>query len=141
MARRRSATQAALGRRVQLTFGRNLKRSRKRGTRGKVKQETLAVALDVSRTTISNMERGRHRVVLDQVYATAKALDTTIDQLLPNFAEVFPATEVTTSSVAPITDKSMRSVVDLVRTIQDKAALEYAVQSAQASKRTQSGRS
>lgn len=87
------------------------------------------------------MERGRHRVFLDQVYAIAKALDTTIDQLLPSFAEVFPATDVTTSSVAPITDKSMRNVVDVVRTIQEKAALEYAVQSAQASKRTQSGRS
>lgn len=141
MARRRSATHAAIGRRVQTAFGRHLKQSRKRGTRGKVKQDALAVALDVSRTTISNMERGRHRVFLDQVYAIAKALDTTIDQLLPRFEEVFPLTDVTTSSAAHITDKSMRSVVDLVRTIQEKAALEHAVQSAQSSKRTQSGRS
>lgn len=141
MARRRSATHAALSRRVQIAFGRRLKRSRKRGTHRKIKQDALADVLDVSRTTISNMERGRHRVSLDQVYAVAKALGITIEELLPSFEEVFPATAVTTSSASPITDKSMRSAVDLVRTIQERAALEYAAQSAELSKRSQTGRS
>jgi len=71
----------------------------------------------------------------------AKALGITIEELLPSFEEVFPATQVTTSSASPITDKSMRSAVDLVRTIQERGALEYAAQSAELSKRSQSGRS
>src|SRR4051812_2420311 len=119
MARRRSPSHAALSRRVQSAFGRRLKRSRKRSQRGRVNQEALAGALDVSRTSISNIERGRHRVFLDQVYAAAQALGTSLDELLPTLQEVFPSTTVTTPSGTGITDKSMRSVVDLVRTIQE----------------------
>jgi transcriptional regulator with XRE-family HTH domain len=141
MARRRSATHAALSRRVQIAFGRRLKASRKRGARGKIKQDALADVMEVSRTTISNMERGQHRVFLDQVYAVAGALGVSINDLLPSVEEVFPGTQVTTSSGSAITGKSMRSVVDLVRTIQERAAVDYAAQNPQSSKRPQSRRS
>jgi transcriptional regulator with XRE-family HTH domain len=129
MARRRSASHAAVSRRVQIAFGRRLKRSRKNGASRKFKQDALADILDVSRTTISNMERGRHRVFLDQVYAVAKALEIGIEELLPSFEEVFPPTDVTTSSATPITDKSLKSVVGLVRVIQERLALEHAAKS------------
>ena len=85
------------------------------------------------------MERGRHRIFLDQVYAAAHALGVTIEDLLPTVAEVFPATYMTASPSGAITDKSMRSAVDIVRTIQEKAALEYATREAAQSKRTLSG--
>ena len=75
------------------------------------------------------MERGRHRVFLDQVYAVAKALEIGIEELLPSFEEVFPPTDVTTSSATPITDKSLKSVVGLVRVIQERLALEHAAKS------------
>lgn len=138
MARRRSASHAALSRRVQLAFGKRLKRSRKLETRGRIKQAGLAKALDVSRTSISNMERGRHRVFLDQVYAAAQVLGTTIEELLPTLDEAFPPTPVTASASTSITDKSMRSAADLVRTIQERAVIEYARQDAQSSETSQS---
>src|SRR4051812_40119815 len=118
MARHRNASHAALSGRVQVVFGRRLKRCRKRASRGRTNQETLAVALDVSRTSVSNMERGRHRIFLDQVYAAAQALGVRIEELLPTVAEVFPPTYVTASPSGAITDKSMRSAADIVRTIQ-----------------------
>jgi hypothetical protein len=72
------------------------------------------------------MERGRHRLFLDQVYAAAEALHVPLDALLPTLADIFPATPVTRAPHATVTDKSVRAILGLVRTIQESAALENA---------------
>lgn len=85
-------------------------------------QDTLAAALDVSRTSVSNIERGRHRVFLDQVYAAARELGVGIHELLPTVDEVFPTAAVQAAPAAALTPRSMREVGDLARSIQERAA-------------------
>jgi len=46
-------------------------------------QDRFAEALDVSRTTVSNIERGAQRIFLDQVYRAAEILDVPVTTLLP----------------------------------------------------------
>lgn len=140
MARRRSAEHAALSRRVQSAFGRRLRHGRRNASQGRIKQDALAKALDVSRTSISNMERGRHRIFLDQAYAAAQALGVTMDQLLPSLTEVFPSTPVMTGSHGSVTDKSVRLVLELVRSIQERAALDVQTQGANLTKRSRASR-
>jgi transcriptional regulator with XRE-family HTH domain len=87
-----------------------------------MQQDALAVALDVSRTSISNIERGHHRVFLDQVYAAARELGVDISDLLPTMEEVFPSSELRTSPDAMVSAQSVLTVTDLARTIQERAA-------------------
>jgi transcriptional regulator with XRE-family HTH domain len=44
----------------------------------------LAHQIGLSRTSVTNIESGRQAVLLHQVYDIAKALDTTVDALLPD---------------------------------------------------------
>lgn len=87
MRKRRSSGDNGLAKRVQTEFGRRLKEARHSGV-GRVPQEVLATALAVTRTSISNIENGRHRVFLDQVYAAAQSLKIPVAQLLPDEAEI-----------------------------------------------------
>jgi transcriptional regulator with XRE-family HTH domain len=112
----------ALSKRVQIGFGKKLHHARRNAKYGRMQQHTLAVALDVSRTTISNIERGRHRVFLDQVYAAAHALGVGMEELLPKFDEIFPAAAVIAAPDASVTAHSMRAVGELARAIQERAA-------------------
>lgn len=122
MAIRRDPTNAALSKRVQVAFGRRLRAGRKNARQGRVHQQALAVALSISRTSVSNLERGRHRVFLDQVYAAANALGLGIEELLPPPNEVFPSSPVITSRHASVAARSVRTVTELVRVIQQRAA-------------------
>ena len=56
----------------------------------KFTQEELARKVDLSRTSITNIEKGRHRVLLHQVVEIAEALDASPNDLLPG---TVPATE------------------------------------------------
>ena len=55
----------------------------------KYTQEELARKVDLSRTSITNIEKGRHRVLLHQVVELAEALDAKPTDLMPKSA---PAT-------------------------------------------------
>lgn len=46
-------------------------------------QETLAGHLNLSRTTIINIEKGRQRLSLEHAWLTAKILGISIEELLP----------------------------------------------------------
>lgn len=46
-------------------------------------QQELAHLVGLSRTSITNVERGRQRLMADQLLAVARALETTVDDLLP----------------------------------------------------------
>jgi DNA-binding XRE family transcriptional regulator len=59
---------------------------RVRAGRGKsqLTQDMLAHQIGLSRTSVTNIESGRQAVLLHQVYDIARALDTTIQTLLPD---------------------------------------------------------
>ena len=46
-------------------------------------QETLARHLNLSRTTVINIEKGRQRLSLEHAWLVAQVLDVSIDELLP----------------------------------------------------------
>jgi transcriptional regulator with XRE-family HTH domain len=54
--------------------------------RRKVTQEELARRVDLSRTSITNIEQGRQRVLLHQIFEIATALDAAPGDLLPKNA-------------------------------------------------------
>ena len=95
MPRKRTPASVLIGRRIQRSFGARLRAAR-RGRASRLLQQDLAEALDVTRTTISNMERGQHRIFLDQVYIVAHHLGISIDALLPSLDEIFPPRALTT---------------------------------------------
>lgn len=67
-------------RRIAREVGQLLKATRRKRH---VAQDAFAKAMGVSRTTASNIERGRQRLFLDQVYRAAEILSVSIDKLLP----------------------------------------------------------
>lgn len=50
-------------------------------------QQGLATAAGVSRATIVNIERGRHRVQLHVLYDIARALGAAVQDLLPRLSD------------------------------------------------------
>jgi transcriptional regulator with XRE-family HTH domain len=51
--------------------------------RAELSQEELAQRVKLTRTSISNIERGTQRMLVDTVYAIADALSTSVYELLP----------------------------------------------------------
>lgn len=49
--------------------------------------EELATRADLSQSSLSRIENGRRRLALDQLVTLARALDTTLDQLVENAAD------------------------------------------------------
>lgn len=49
-----------------------------------MKQDAFAKEMGVSRTTVSNIECGRQRIFLDQVYRAAAILKVPVSDLLPH---------------------------------------------------------
>ena len=99
MPRRREGYTNDVSHRVQREFGRRLQAARKRS--GNL-QKVLATHLYLSRTSISNIERGAHRVYLDQVYAAARALCVDVVELLPSLDDIYPRVQVHTAVDDPL---------------------------------------
>lgn len=53
-----------------------------------VSQQDLADILDLSRTSISNIENGRHPIFLHHIYTIAEKFDIPIDKILPSVFEL-----------------------------------------------------
>lgn len=136
MARRRSPESSALSQRVQVAFGKRLKEARRRAPRGRVQQDALAAALDVSRTSVSNIERGRHRIFLDQVYAAARELGVEVADLLPTLEEAFPSTPVQAAPNTHLSPQTVLKATDLARIIQERAARDELPRSARQAARS-----
>lgn len=111
MSRRADPRTHVTRRSVQKLFGARLKQARKAFP---AKQQTLAATLRISRTSVSNIERGEHRVFLDQVYLAAKALNVPLADLLPAVSDVFPAEAISSASDSPL---SAAQESELARTI------------------------
>jgi transcriptional regulator with XRE-family HTH domain len=96
---------------MAMAFGPLLQDVRKR--RG-WKQVAFAEAMGVSRTTVSNIECGRQRIFLDQVYRAAAILAVPVSDLLPPVAlgprELF----VHTAADQPLSRSATRSVAEAV---------------------------
>jgi DNA-binding XRE family transcriptional regulator len=66
---------------VYKEFGQRVRTGR---ATSKLTQDMLANQIGLSRTSITNIESGKQAVLLHQVYDIAKALDTTVQTLLPD---------------------------------------------------------
>jgi transcriptional regulator with XRE-family HTH domain len=104
-------------REVLKQFGRRLKAAREARHE---KQQSLADALQLSRTTVSNLERGTQRVFLDQVYDCAIILGTDLNDLLPGVADVKSKPAVTTSPDDPLTRAAQDTAVAVIETIKNE---------------------
>lgn len=92
--RRRAPGEFPARDRIQEGFGERLK-----AARGNTPQTVLAEALGVTRSSISNIENGRHRVFLDQVYAAARTLDVDLATLLPPLNAVSDSPAIHSSGI------------------------------------------
>ena len=88
-------------------FGVKLARARKKS---KLKQEALAIAVGLSRTSITNIERGRQPVQFHLVIELAEILDVNLTMLMP---DIVPAGVVPT---LPQMDPTKRLWVERVLT-------------------------
>lgn len=131
MSRRRTGEGTALNQRVQRAFGQRLKEARKRDIRRRVNQDELAEALEISRTSVSNIERGRHRVFLDQVYVAARTLGVEVRDLLPSVDEVF--SEPVLSASRSLGPRAARDIGALVGKLRERAIREVSQHSLLAS--------
>lgn len=69
--------------RFYVEFGRNIRRQRER-TEVKLSQDALAKRVGLSRTSITNIEKGRQQVPLHMLYSFADALGVDPSLLLPD---------------------------------------------------------
>lgn len=89
-----------LNARLQKEFGALLREARRKAEKG---QKQLAAVLRLTRTSVSNMERGKHRIYLDQLYEAAHFLRVDITKLLPPLSSVLPDSDLHEPSDDPLT--------------------------------------
>jgi transcriptional regulator with XRE-family HTH domain len=80
-----------------------------------MKQQTLAADLHITRTSVSNIERGRHRIFLDQVYIAAHSLGVPLEDLLPLLSDVFPEEKVSFASDVPVSHESAKVMTEIAQ--------------------------
>jgi len=112
---RSSSRTPELARRVAREVGQRLKIARRER---RVAQDAFAKAMGVSRTTASNIERGRQRLFLDQIYRAAEILGISIDKLLPARRSDGPGIVVHAASDDPLPLHAARQVAELARELE-----------------------
>ena len=118
MARPRDTARTETTQRVQIAFGERLRTARRNAPPPMRTQEALAKALKVTRTSISNIERGRHRVFLDQVFLAARALQLPIADLLPSLEDVFEPRTLVTFAESDVVEASAKLISEIARQLQ-----------------------
>lgn len=91
---------------VYRDFGRKFRVSR---GESRLTQDMLAHQIGLSRTSVTNIERGRQAVLLHQVYDIARALDTTVQALLPDEE---PALEIAPPALDEAVPEGVRKFLD-----------------------------
>jgi transcriptional regulator with XRE-family HTH domain len=119
MSRKRDPHTTAISKVVQRGFGERLRRARDGVS---TKQHTLAADLHITRTSVSNIERGRHRVFLDQVYIAAHSLGVSIEELLPPLSDVFPEDTVSFASDSSVSNDSAKLVTEIAQALREHLA-------------------
>lgn len=98
-------------------FGRLLKAARAE----RMGQTSFAQRMGVSRTTISNIERGAQRVFLDQLYRAAEILGISMTDLLPDQSRV-ARVSLHVAADDPIPARTGRKFETMVRDLTAKYA-------------------
>ncbi len=114
MARTSSRT-PEMARRVAREVGQLLKTVRRER---RVAQDAFAKEMGVSRTTASNIERGRQRLFLDQIYRAAEILGVSINALLPLQELLVRDIVVHAASDDPLPPDAARQVAAVVRELE-----------------------
>lgn len=133
MSRRKNPQHEATCQRLQKAFGIRLQVARRNLEQGRANQETLADALGITRTSISNIERGQHRVFLDQVYLAARALGIDARDLLPSMDDVFPPASVHSAPDAGIDDGVAQRLMEIATDVQRRLTRQRRTERPQAS--------
>jgi len=114
----RTGASRDIARRVQLEFGKRLKRARKE--KG-LKQLALASKLGLTRTSISNIERGEQRIFLDLAYEAAAFLGVEVAALIPPVSEVVVMPRIHSVADAPFGKDVEEEVARVVMEVQAKS--------------------
>jgi putative transcriptional regulator len=80
----------------------------------KIKQDVLADALGISRTTASNIERGKQRISIDQLYCAAAVIGVSVADLLPPLEAIQPTKQVFTPTDDPLSASAMDSLLSAI---------------------------
>ena len=75
-------------------------------------QAELAARIEVSRSSLTNMELGRQRLLIDQLYKMADVLNTNPQDLLPSRAEIISASRESVDEPIPA---SVQRFADRIR--------------------------
>jgi transcriptional regulator with XRE-family HTH domain len=81
----------------------------------KVKQDVLADSLGISRTTASNIECGKQRISIDQLYFAAAVIGVAVADLLPPLEVVQPVTLVRTPTDDPLSPTAMGNLINVIQ--------------------------
>jgi transcriptional regulator with XRE-family HTH domain len=114
MGKRRDGRHLEACKRLQMEFGRRLKAAREE--RGEM-QKQLAGRMGLSRTSVSNLERGKQRIYLDQLFQASHLLDLALDRLLPPLEKVFPRHSLRTATDDPLSTKAEEEATRVIRTV------------------------
>lgn len=117
MAQKRSPAAQAISRRLQQEVGRRLQEARQE--RG-VAQEAFAKQMGLTRTSVSNLERGAQRVFLDQVYQAAHVLGVAVEVLLPPLETIFPVQGVHSAPDDPLPERAAADVARVLESLRGR---------------------
>jgi len=95
-------------------FGTRLAAARKRKC---LSQAALGTLTGFSRTSITNIERGRQAVQLHHIYAFASVLGVAIEELYPKQSETPKGTELRVSPQ----EKYLQQAKDILRTVNERS--------------------
>jgi transcriptional regulator with XRE-family HTH domain len=79
-----------------------------------IKQEVFADFLGLSRTTASNIERGKQRISIDQLYQAAALFRVSPGDLLPPLQPGKNPTVVLASNDEPLNASAMKSLLEAI---------------------------
>lgn len=82
---------------------------------GDLSQAKLAERVELTRTSISNIESGRQHVPIDVLYRVARALNCRPHELLPDPAELAEQNEVVTALAAKTHRDDVREFLSSIR--------------------------
>jgi transcriptional regulator with XRE-family HTH domain len=89
-----------------------------------MKQDAFAKEMGVSRTTVSNIECGRQRIFLDQVYRAAAILKVPLADLLPLAPPLADGLVVHTAKDDPLSRSAAKSVAQAVAQVMAEPTIQ-----------------
>lgn len=119
MPKRRDAKTREICERIQRVFGERLKALRAECEMG---QKALAPRMQLSRTSVSNLECGLHLPSLDEVYRAAHCFGVPVEALLPAVQEVFPDGAIHTAADDPLSEEETLVAARIVRDLSGGSA-------------------